>query len=86
MLDFEIKKSFYYLQNNFKNSQAKYDFSTKKLELLSPKKSLENGKAVVFKDGKKVFGAKQLKVGDIITLKMAGADVKSKIQEVNYEV
>lgn len=86
LLSFETEKCFYYLNNSFLNQKTKYAFALKKLELLSPKKSLKDGKAIVYKQGKKVFEPKQLKVGDIITLKMLGADVKSKVQEVKYEV
>jgi len=86
LLKFEREKSLYYIQNNFQDKKARCNFAVKKIELLSPQKSLENGRAIVYKDGKKVFESKELKVGDVITLKMLGANIKSKIQEVNYEI
>lgn len=78
------------VKKHIEESENKFENLAIKLDALSPLKVLSRGYSVTEKDGRVVFSAKQLNVGDTVTLRFADDRavcrvLESQNEENNYE-
>lgn len=77
------------LNNNTKNllnkNNSKYDLCINKLKLLNPLYILEKGYSVVYNNNKIINNINDLKINDLLDIKLFKGNIKAKIMEVKDE-
>ena len=74
----------FYMQNIIENKSYNLQLKMQKLDLLSPLKILKRGYSACFdENGQIIKTTKQIKINDIINVKLSDGDIKTKVLEEN---
>ncbi len=68
--------------NYLDNNKHRYSLLASKLELLNPLKILSNGYSVLVKDNKIIRDSKDLKIGDMVDIRLFKGNIKTEVKEI----